>query len=169
MFKKSFLILVIVSLISLLTLAGCNNNKPEIKINITLDNITNEEYKKFNENNKPEGIAINDLIKLSVNATIINSKKAVERNINIPDLFAVINNYDNKARGLSGGTAVQNNIGTESTAETSAYVIFDRRDMSDQDIINLYNNSDIIFSYKLKDSELNENKISIGKNMKIIN
>ena len=169
MSKRIFFTIMIVPLISLIVLVGCKNNKPEIKIDITLNKITNEEYKKLNDNNKPEGISIDDLKKLSVDVKIINSKKALERTIDIPDLINVINKYDDKVRGLFGGTGIQNNIGTEDTAESTAYVIFDSRGMSNKDIISLYNNSEITISYKLKDSGLSESKVFIGENIEVDN
>ena len=160
-------IIGIVLLISLVILTGSNINKPEIKTVITLGNITKEEYKQYNDSNKPQGISINDLKKLYVDVKIINSKKATNRSISIPDLFIILNGQE-RVRAISGGNSQQNNIGREGTAESMAFVIFDSRGLSQDNISSLYNNSDIKVSYKFKNTAIVENTTSIGKHLLII-
>lgn len=165
---KKLLSIPIILLICSFILVGCKNNNSEIKTVITLSNITQEEYQKINNSSKPKGISIYDLKKLDINVKIINSKKAEVRTIIIPDLSIVLNGHD-KVRAVGGGTTEQNNIGKEDTAESMAFVIFDSRGLSEQDIRNLYNKSEIKIEYKLMNNNLVENKVSVGKDLIINN
>ena len=85
---KRLLLIPAILLICSFILVGCKDNNPEIKTVITLSNITTEEYKQINNMSNPEGISINDFKKLDVNVKIINSKKAKDRIIIIPDLYS---------------------------------------------------------------------------------
>ena len=105
---------------------------------------------------------------LYINVKIINSKKAEDRTIIIPDLSTVLNGHD-KVRAVGGGNTELNNIGKEDTEESMAFVIFDSRGLSEQDIRNLYSKSEIKIEYKLKNSNLVESKVSIGKDLMINN
>lgn len=160
---KKFAPVIIIMLICLFVFGGCKQNKPEITTAITLSNITEEEYNKFESSSKPEGATINDLKKLYIDIKIINSKKATERKITIPNLF-IINNID-RVRAIGGGTGEQNNIGTEATAASMAYVIFDSRGLSEQDLRNLYKESEIYIAYKLRNDNLVEKSISVGEGL----
>ena len=164
---KRLLLIPIVLLICSFILVGCKDNNPEVKTVITLSNITEDEYQKINNSSKLEGISIYDLKKLDINVKIINSKKAEIRTIIIPDLSIVLNGHDT-VRAVGGGTTEKNNIGTEDISESMAFVIFDSRGLSEQDIRNLYNKTEIKIEYKLKNSNLVENKVSVGKDL-IIN
>lgn len=157
-------LVLIVSLIYLIILGGCSS-KPEIKVDIILSDITKEDYDKIGDNGKPKDIIMDDLKKLQVNVKITNSKKAVERNIEIPNLIDVINKFDNKTRGIYGGNGSQNNINVENTAEAFAYVIFDSRGVTVDDVVSMYSNSEIDISYKLKNDDKVEKKVSIGKSI----
>ena len=167
-FTRKLLIIGMILLISLAVLVGCNDNKPEIKTVVTLSNITEEEYQQTQDSRKPGGAAIKDFKKLYVNVKILNSKKAENRTIIIPDLYTIVNVQD-RVRAVAGGGADQNNIGTGSIAESIAFVIIDSRGLTEENIRSLYNNSEIKVSYKLKNSDTVENIISIGKNIVINN
>lgn len=123
---KRLLLIPIGLLICSFILVGCKGNNPEIKTVITLSNITEQEYNKINDLSKSEGASIDDIKKLYINVKIINSKKAEERTIIIPDLSIVLNGHD-KVRAVGGGTTELNNIGKDDTAESIAFVIFDSR------------------------------------------
>lgn len=166
--KRLLLSIPIVLLICSFILVGCKDNNPKIKTVITLGNIAEEEYQKINDSSKPEGVSIKDIKKLYINVKIINSKKAEERRIIIPDLSIVLNGHD-KVRAVGAGTTEQNNIRTEDTAESTAFVLLDFRGLSEQDIRNLYSKSEIKIEYKLKNSNLVKSKISIGKDLIINN
>jgi hypothetical protein len=166
-FKKKYVSIGIVLLVFCGVLAIVYTSKtPEIKKMITLSGITKEEYQKLNSENKPNGALINDFKKIYVNVKIINSIKSPERKISIPDLSFIINNYD-KVRVVTGGDSQQNNVQKEDIAETTAFVIFDSRGMSDQYIRNLYNKSEIMVSYKLKNGEIIKNQFLIGANLEV--
>ena len=60
----------------------------------------------------------------------------------------------------------QNNIGIEDAAKSTAYIIFDSRGLNEQDLRNIYDNSEIYIAYKLKNSDLVEKRVSIGDNLK---
>jgi hypothetical protein len=164
---KKILLIVIILLTCSIVLGGCKQNNPEIITSITLSDITEDEYSRIYEPSKPEGVTINDLKKLYIDVKISNSKKAKERAITISDLF-IIDRYD-RVRTTGGGSSEQNNIGTEDTAESFAYIIFDSRGLSEQDLRSLYSESKIYVAYKLKNSNLVEKSISIGDNLTINN
>ena len=149
-------------------LVGCKDNNPEIKTVITLSNITEEEYHNIKDSSKLEGTTINDIKKLYINVKIINSKKAEDRTIIIPDLSIVLNGPD-KVRAVGGGTTEQNNIGAEDTAESTSFVLIDFRGLNDQDIKKLYSKSEIKIEYKLNNSDLIESKVTIGKELMVNN
>lgn len=159
------LLIVITLLTCSIALGGCKQNNPEITTSIILSDITEDEYSQISESNKQEGATINDLKKLYIDIKISNSKKATERTITISDLF-IIDRYD-RFRTTVGGSGEQNNIGTEDTAESFAYVIFDIRGLSEQDLRSLYSESKIYVAYKLKNINLVEKSISIGDNLTI--
>ncbi|MGH4141150.1 hypothetical protein [Clostridium sp.] len=164
---KRLLLIPIGLLICSFILVGCKGNNPEIKTVITLSNITEQEYNN-NDLSKSEGASIDDIKKLYINVKISNSKKAEERTIIIPDLSIVLNGHD-KVRAVGGGTTEQNNVGKQDTADSMAFVIFDSRGLSEQDIRNLYSKSEIKIEYKLKNSNMVESKITIGKDLMINN
>ncbi|MGV8984441.1 hypothetical protein, partial [Clostridium sp.] len=153
-FLKKLSVIGMVLLFSIVILVGCKKNKPEIKTVITLGSITTEEYKQISDSSKLQGVSIDDLKKLYIDIKIINSKKATNRAISIPDLY-IIDRQD-KVRTVGGGTTEQNNIGKEDTTESMAFIIFDTRGLSEDNISSLYNNSDIKVSYKLNNSEIVE-------------
>jgi len=163
---KRLLLIPIVLLICSFILVGCKDNNPEIKTVITLGNITKEEYQQISDSSKPQGVSINDLKKLYIDVKIINSKKSEDRTIIIPDLSIIINGHD-RVRTVGGGNTEQNNIGTDDTAESTAFVLFDYRGLSEQDIRNLYSKSEIKIEYKLKNSNMVHSKVSIGKDLMI--
>ena len=154
-------------LLSLVILVGCISNKPEIKTVITLSNITKEEYKQISDTSNPQGVSINDLKKLYIDVKITNSKGATIRWISIPDLFIILNGHD-RVRAISGGNSEENNIVIESTVESMAFAVFDSRGLNKDDIISLFNNSEIRASYKFKGNDIVENKTSIGNHIVII-
>ena len=164
---KRSLILGIALLICSLILGGCKQTDPDIAVVITLSNITEEEYKQINDNNKPEGATINDLKKLYVDVKLTNSKSATERMIKIPDLF-IIDRYD-RVRTTSGGRSELNNTGTDDTAKSTAQVIFDSKGLSEQKLRDIYGDSEIYIAYKMKNRDLVEKRVSIGDNLRIAN
>lgn len=135
---------------------------PEITSVIMLSNITKEEFEQIKDLSKTESENINDFKKLLIDVKIINSKKATERTIIIPDLF-IVDKYD-RVRVIDGRTTYHNIIGIENSAESIAYIIFDNRGLNENDIINIYKESKIYIYYKLPKSELEE-KLSIGNNI----
>ena len=157
--KKTFTI-VIIMLTCSLVLGGCKQKNSEITTSITLSNITEDEYIKISESSKPEGANINDIKKLYIDVKTSNSKKATERTITIPNLYII--DTSDRFRTTGGSTSVQNNIEIEDTAESTAYIIFDSRGLSEQDLRNLYSESDIYISYKLRNSKIVIKNISIG-------
>ena len=163
-FKK---LLPLVIILFICFCGGCQESEPEILTTITLSNITAEEYSKIGDSNIPEGATINDLKKLYVEVKITNSEKAAKRTITIPDLF-IIDRYD-RVRSIAGDSTEQNNIGVEDIAESTAYVIFDSRGISEEELRNTYANSEIYIFYQLKDGDLFEKRVSIGENLVIIN
>jgi hypothetical protein len=139
-----------------------SKSAPEIQTEAVLSSITEEEYQKIGTGSKPEeGVSINDLKKLSVSVKIIHSKNAVKREIRIPDL-TLIDRYD-RVRSTSAGSFEQNNIGTDDTAESAAWIIFDSRGMSEQDIREIFKQSEIYAGYRIENHDMIENKISIGE------
>lgn len=156
--------IVIILLICSFAVGGCKQGNPEITTSITLSNITEEEYSQIGYSKKFEDTTINDLRKLYIDVKITNSKKATKRTITIPNLF-IIDKYD-RFRTIGGGTSEQNNIGIEDAAKSTAYIIFDIRGLNEQDLRNIYNNSEIYIAYKLKNSDLVEKRVSIGDNLK---
>ena len=86
----------------------------------------------------------------------------------IPNLSIILNGHD-RVRTVGGGSTEQNNLGNEDTAESTEFVLFDFRGLSEQDIRNLYNKSEIKIEYKLKSSNKVESKVSIGKDLMINN
>jgi hypothetical protein len=157
---KRLTLLIVILLICSLVLGGCKQRNPEITTSITLSKITKEEYNKIGDSNKPEGATIDDLKKLYIDVKINNSKKAVERKITMPNLYIIDRN--DRVRTTGGGTSEQNNIGDEDTAASMAYVIFDSRGLSEQDLRNLYRESKINIAYKLKNGNLLGRTISVG-------
>ncbi|HHW00229.1 MAG TPA: hypothetical protein GXX36_11820 [Clostridiaceae bacterium] len=166
-FSKRLILLVTILITFSFTIAGCKQSNPEITTSIAIDKITQEEYDKIDDSSKPEGVTINDLRKLLINVKITNSKKAEERKITIPDLF-IIDKIDG-VRTTGGTTYERNNVGTEDTAESMAYIIFDIRGLSEQDLRDLYKESEIYISYKPKNGNLVEKSISVGDNLKFNN
>lgn len=162
-FFKRLAPLVIILITCLFSLGGCKHSAPEITASATLSEITQEEYNKIDDSSKPEGVTIDDLKKLYIDVKITNSKEATERRITISNLY-IIDKY-NKVRTICGGTSEQNNIGTEDTAESMAYIIFDGRGLSEKDLRNLYKESKIYIAYKLKDGNLVERILSVGNNL----
>ncbi len=169
-FIKRLFAVPIVLLICSSILVGCKDNTPVIKTDIIVSNISKEDYQKFYNSIEPEGISKGDIKKLNVNVKILNSMKAEERTIIIPNLSIILDKYDRtKIIALRGGSSTRNDIGTQDTAESSQYVIFNMKGLSEQDLRNLYSKSDIKIGYKLKNSNLVESKVSIGKNLVINN
>lgn len=160
--RLPFLLMLI---ICFLTLGGCKQKNTEIITAITLKDITDNEYKQISTSSKPEGAKIDDFRKLCVDVKITNSKKATDRTITIPNLF-IIDKYD-RVRTIGGGSFEQNNIGTEETIEKNANIILDIRELNEQDLRTIYSKSEIYISYKLKNSNLVEKRISIGDSMRV--
>jgi hypothetical protein len=163
---KRVLPILISSLICSIIFVGCQNKNPEIITEITLNNISEEEYSKINDSNKPKDTSLKNMKKLYIDVKIINSKKAIERTIIIPDLFRTIDLYDGM-RSTGGGSSEQNNIGTEDTAESTSFITFDARNLSEHEIRSIYSKSEIYIAYKLKTGEFVERRISIGDSMEI--
>jgi len=68
--------------------------------------------------------------------------------------------------GYKGGMAgEQNNIGTEDTAEWTAYAIFDSRGLSERDIREMFGESEIVVRYRMNNGDRIESRIPIGDNM----
>jgi len=151
---------VIILLTCSLVLTGCKQRNPDITTSITLNKITEEEYNKIGNTSKPEGVTINDLKKLYIDVEFASSINAVERKITLSNLY-IVDKYD-RLRTIGGGTSERNNIGTEDAAESMAYIIFDSRGLSEQDIRSLYSESIIYIAYELKNGQLEEKRISIG-------
>jgi hypothetical protein len=59
----------------------------------------------------------------------------------------------------------QNNMGSEDAAQSSAYVIFDSRGMSELDIINQFQSPEINDSYKTVENNTYDSKKFIGENV----
>jgi hypothetical protein len=162
---KKILLIALMLIICSFALYGCKEKNPEITTVITLRNITDEEYNQISNSSKPEGAKINDLKKLYIDVKITNSKKATDRTITLPDLF-IIDRYD-RVRTTGGGYSEQNNIGTEDAAEKIANITFDSRGLSERDLRSIYSRSEIYISYKLKNSDLVEKRVSIGDSLKL--
>lgn len=135
----------------LVILGGCTNAPPEIKTTIRLSGITQKEYNRIGDTSKPDGITITDLRKLNVHAKINNSKKADQRTIIIPGIAGKMNSYD-RVRVCTAGTYERNNVGVESYAESESYIIFDSRDLTEQDIRKLFRDSEVFTRYVIKHS-----------------
>jgi hypothetical protein len=164
---KKVSLLIFIGILLFVT-EGCSGKGPEIKASITLSDITNDEYSQIGDSNMPADATISDLRKLNINVKISKSKTAVSRTITIPDLY-VIDKYDG-IRSVQSGRFEENNIRQDDTAETIAYIIFDRRGLSDQEIKNIYSKSEIYIAYELKDNNsqiLVEENIFIGDGLEI--
>lgn len=155
-------------LLCITMLTGCKDNKPEIKTEIILSNISQVEYNQISDLSKPQGDSIGDFKKLYINVKILYSKRAIDRKIIIPNIYSTIDNYD-RVRTVEGGNLEQNNIGTENVAESMSYVVFDSRGLNEQEIINIYDNSEVIIGYTLKNGDKVQRKVSIGKGLIIKN
>ncbi|KAB3529606.1 hypothetical protein [Alkaliphilus serpentinus] len=162
-FLKRLTLLIIIFLTYSFILVGCKQSSPEIRTSITISKITQEEYNKIDNSSKPEDSNIDDFRKLYIDVKMTNSKKAVERKITIPNLY-IIDKYE-RVRTTSGGASEQNNIGTEDTAKSMAYIIFDSRGLSEQDIRNLYRESKIYIAHRLRNGDLVEKSISVGNEL----
>jgi predicted nucleic acid-binding Zn-ribbon protein len=152
---------LIVLLVTVMFLLCCKKKNPEIQTTITLENISEKEYESIKYLSNQEKGAREDYKKLTAHVEITNSKKAVERMINIPNLY-IINEYDG-LRVINGQSESRNNVGKEETADCLESIIFNSKGLSEQNIRNIYNDSVIYIAYRLKDSEVTENKVSIGK------
>lgn len=164
--RKTAAVVLTILLTCSFFLADCKQGIPEITTEVVLSDITEEEWRQICISSKPEGVSIDDFKKIYVNVKIAKSKKAVERTIDIPDLYAVIDQFD-RLRTTMGGSGEQNNIGTEDTAEWTAYAIFDSRGLSNQDIRDMFSESEIVVRYRLNNGYRIESRISIGDNMTI--
>lgn len=162
--RKTAAIVFTVLLTCSIFLAGCKLGIPEITTEIVLSDITEEEWRQIGISSKPVGVSINDFKKIYVSAKITNSKEAIERTAEIPDLYSVINQFDG-LRTSMGGSSEQNNIGTEDTAEWTAYAIFNSRGLSEEDIRDMFAETEVVVRYRMNNGDKIESRISIGDNM----
>lgn len=164
--KKDSYIFVLKSILLLVMyfLTGCSK-KPEIITTAELNSITDDEFRYINNLNISEAKK-EDYIKLIINVKIINSKKASERVMHIPNLF-LIDQYD-RMRSIRGNTHELNNIKVENTALSMAEIIFDRRGLTIEDIKEIYKDAHIYVKYRIK-NEVMEKNISIGDQITMLN
>lgn len=160
---KRFLFIIIFCVV-IFSLTGCSK-KPEIITIVELNNITEDEF-RYIKNLNISNARREDYKKLIINVKIINSKKASERIMIIPNLF-LIDQYD-RIRSICGNTHELNNIKKENTALSMADIIFDCRELSIEDIKNIYKDAYIYVRYKIKNNTIEKN-ISIGEQITIQN
>ena len=159
---KRFLFIIIFCVV-IFSLTGCSSKKPEIITIVELNNITEDEF-RYIKNLNISNAKWEDYRKLIINVKIIDSKKAFERIIIIPNLF-LIDQYD-RIRSIRGNTHELNNIKKENTAFSMADIIFDCRELSIEDIKNIYKDAYIYVRYKINNNTIEKN-ISIGEQITI--
>ena len=93
------------------------------------------------------GIPQNDIIKLTVKAEISRALLMTEREIKIPDLVYIIDNYDT-CRSVNASGGESNNNMNESTYYIVSYVLFNSSDISDENLCEIYQDAKIIMSCK---------------------
>lgn len=164
--RKTAAVVLMVLLTCSFFLAGCKLGIPEITTEIVLSDITEEEWRQIGISSKPVGVSIDDFKKIYINAKITNTKEAIERTAEIPDLYTVINQFDG-LRTSMGGSSEQNNIGTEDTAEWTTYAIFNSRGLSEQDIRDMFGETEVVVRCRMKNGDKIERRILMGDNMTI--
>lgn len=156
--RKTVYLLFIVILVSFLS--GCSQ-EPVIKVNAELTNISQEEYNDLPSSNR---LHIDALKKITVRASIENSKHLKNRTIELPDLLII--DREN-IRSVSAGDYERNNIGKEDMAESMGYVIFKSQDLNTEDIEQIFGSSEILISWTTRKGITEVKKYSLTELLEV--
>lgn len=118
---------------------SCTQSSPTIVIDVSLVELDLEEFN--NHVNKPPELDIDDVLKMRVSVEVTNIRNLKAIDIDIPHLVDYVDRYD-RIRSLSGGGDYK-----------SAYVVFDRKGLSNNDIRALFKDAIITITWIINDEE----------------
>lgn len=154
--KITSIVFCVLLFIALIWFYESRDQNPIVNVSAELSGITQEEYDNVNISSFPRGEskpALNAFKKLTVNVCMDNSKQMMDREIIIPSLLLI--------DSVSAGCYERNNIGSENRAESMEYIIFDGRKLTDQDIKDIYKESEVFVSWTRKNGITEERKYLI--------
>lgn len=159
--KRLILVIVLISIVLAIGIYSVNKykNEPQIIVKFSVSNLTDEEFmyvgtKGIDNPNK------NDFKNIEFTLDVQNSDAISNRKITVPDLKSVVCSYD-KSRYWFG------NYGSDDTpihkyAQYSSKFVFYSRGLTEQDIKNIFNSSEVKISWTTSDSKDKEKIINLG-------
>lgn len=153
--RKTLIVILGITIIALLSVifltikpSITSNKGIDVVPNIEFTKITDNEFKDIQNKGQFKNVTKDDFSKLIVEVKIKNSKSTTERKIYIDNLANIIDHYD-RVRSASYKTFEKNNIGEDESIST-ATLIFDKREMSDEQILSLFASYKVHYSYTLE-------------------
>ena len=164
---KKFIIMAIFVLSTLLIVTACSTesvkSEPEISLNFNVSNLTDEEF-LYVGTKRLDNPTQNDFKNIEFTLDVKNSEEISNRKITIPDLKAVSNSYD-KSRYWFG------NFDTDDSpinkyAKYSSKFVFYSNGLTEHDIKNIFNSSEVKISWTASNGKNEEKTIKLGEVIK---
>ncbi|USG64348.1 hypothetical protein NDK47_19620 [Brevibacillus ruminantium] len=159
--KKLIIALWAIAVLMMFTF-GWGKERPKVTIQVLLSTPTQSELAAV----KAQAAEQRDFRKLEVNLRLDDSKSAVDRKLEIPDLSAIVNRYD-QTRVIAGSAFQQNNIGSEAYAIHEQSVIFDATGLDQESIRSIFRSSYVTVSWSSKEGQRSVSEASIGNLMTV--
>ncbi|WP_313128335.1 hypothetical protein [Anaerocolumna sp.] len=157
--KEKFKIFFLV-FITLLALVSCKKNENlTINASLVVSNLSDEDFSSIGTKN----VAKSDFKKVIFIFDMNHNDKISERTISIPIFKKVVNSYDNVKRYWFGKDTTIDNISENYAYYESNFILF-TRNLSKDEIANIFHSENISISYMEND----ENKEEIINLKKII-
>jgi hypothetical protein len=159
--KRIIVALVLISIILAIGIYSVDRykNNPQISVKFNVSNLTDEEF-MYVGTKRLDNPTKNDFKNIEFTLDVKNSDAISNRKITVPDLKAVVSSYD-KNRYWFGNYGSDDSPVNKYAQYDSKFVIYSNG-LTDQDIKNIFNSSEVKISWTTSDCKDEEKIINLG-------
>lgn len=160
--KKLIIAIVFIGIVLVIGIYSVDKykNDPQINVKFNISNLNDEQY-LYVGTKGIDNPTKNDFKNIEFTLDVKNSDEISNRNITVPDLKTVICSYD-KSRYWFGDYGIDDTP-VHKYAQYSSKSVFYSRGLTEQDIKNIFNSSEVKISWTRSDGKDEEKIIKLGE------